>query len=295
MNIGIDSARQYADVLDIRTAYYRKGKGPTIVLLHGSSPGACSELNWFRVFDALAAQGYDVVAFDQPGFGHSEAPTDHSIEFRYRHAAAFLDSQGIDTAVLVGNSMGGLIAVLLEQRLPRRQLRVDGLVLVAQFPHFPMREEVLAKQQAHRARLGSVVPTFEGVQKLCQNTFFDAKLVSEEIVRLRLSMLAGGNWSAAQARAAMEDVFDAGSIRSVVDVRTLIIWGQNDRSLPREIGIQALEHFSHADLLLLPRCGHWPQTECTTAFLHAMRGFLSEIRSRQTSSLPGEAAEAVSL
>ena len=74
----IRSERKFADVLGVHTAFYRKGSGKSLVLLHGSSPGACSELNWFRNFDALAEMGFDVIAYDQPGFGYSSAPHDHA-------------------------------------------------------------------------------------------------------------------------------------------------------------------------------------------------------------------------
>src|SRR5687768_15378480 len=92
--------RRYLDVLGVRTAYHRAGCGPVLVLLHGSSPGACSELNWFRNFDALVDAGFDVLAIDQPGFGYSSVPQDHGIEFRYRHAAAVLHALEVERAVL---------------------------------------------------------------------------------------------------------------------------------------------------------------------------------------------------
>src|SRR5690606_37597285 len=210
-HVVIRAPRSYIEVLGIRTAYWRSGggRGRTLVLMHGSSPGACTELNWFRNFDALADMGFDVIGFDQPGFGHSEAPSDHSIEFRYRHAEAFLRAMNVESCVLVGNSMGGLLAVLLDDRLDPKEIRVEGLVLAAQVPHFALGDELRERMSAHRKRLGSIEPSFESVRQMTANTLYDHAFLTDELVRLRLSMIVGSNLAAFRARAAGSDDFDS--------------------------------------------------------------------------------------
>ncbi len=278
MTIGIDCTRRFIEVLGVRTGYYREGAGRTLVLLHGSAPGACSDLNWLRNFEILVEAGYEVIAFDQPGYGYTEAPSDHSVEFRYRHAEELLLLLGVKSAVLIGNSMGGLLAVLLNHRLDQQTINVDGLILVAQFPHFKMRDDTEAAFAAHRARLGKVTPTFEAVRTMCHTTFFDSKFVTDEIVRLRLSMLVGGNWPSFQARAQITDTFDSDAVRAQpVSAKTLVVWGLNDRSLLPDLGIQAMAHFSDAEFLFLPRCGHWPQIEHAETFNRAVFNFLDDI------------------
>src|SRR6185312_7998816 len=95
---------QYVDVDGIRTFYIRKGTGHPVVLLHGSAPGTCSTVSWQRNMDDLAGAGYTVVAFDQAGFGLSDAPADHSAESRYRHAKAFIDKMKFDRFHMIANS-----------------------------------------------------------------------------------------------------------------------------------------------------------------------------------------------
>ncbi|WBY02385.1 alpha/beta hydrolase [Ramlibacter tataouinensis] len=257
----IRAQRRYVDALGVRTAYYRAGSGPVLVLLHGSSPGACSELNWFRNFDALAEAGFDVLAFDQPGFGYSSAPQDHGVEFRYRHAVAVLQALQVGRAVLVGNSLGGLLAVLLHGRQREAGLRIDGLVLAAQFPHFEIPAPTRARMQQHLARLGGVEPTAQSVRALTANTLADHANLTDELLQLRLDMLAR-TYEAHQARGRAGMQFDAQAIRATpVDAPSLVVWGLDDHSLPAEIGIEAMQHFSNAEFVFLPRCGHWPQTE----------------------------------
>lgn len=253
--------RKFANVLGVHTAFYRKGSGKSLVLLHGSSPGACSELNWFRNFDALAEMGFDVIAYDQPGFGYSSAPQDHGIEFRYAHAKAFLHMLGIARAVLIGNSMGGLISVLLSERLRESAIAIDGLVLAAQFPHFEISDETKARMQQHMSRLAALEPNLESVRALTSNTLANHENLTEELLQLRLTMLAR-TYEAHKARGKAGAGFDSEAVRAKpVDTRTLIFWGIDDHSLPVEIGIEAMKHFSNAEFVFLPRCGHWPQTE----------------------------------
>jgi 2-hydroxy-6-oxonona-2,4-dienedioate hydrolase len=279
MAIGIDCDRSFVEVEGVRTAYYRRGTGPTVVLLHGGAPGACSDLHWFRNFAVLADAGFDVVAFDQPGFGHSEVPFDWALEFRYRHALEFLRSLDVESLFLVGSSIGGLLGTLLAYRLKDgRGPGVEGLLLAAPFPHFEMAEDARAKYLGHRSRLAGVEANFESVQALCRNTFYNASLATDDIVRLRLSMLRGDNWIAYRKRTEVGNAFDAGHIQSApLDTPTLIVWGVNDKSIPPEVGFQAVDHFTDAQFLFLPRCGHWPQTEQTSAFNRAALGFLQSV------------------
>lgn len=99
--------------------------GPPIVLVHGLGG---STIGWEPVGATLAATtGRRVVAFDLPGFGRSPVPRPVApVRTHVDAVAAVLESLG--PAVVVGNSMGGLVGVLAALRDPRS---VDGLVLVA--------------------------------------------------------------------------------------------------------------------------------------------------------------------
>jgi len=291
MDIGLSSGislpadRQYRDVLGVRTAFYHsepdggaRADRETIVLLHGGAPGVSAELNWFRNFQSLVEAGYNVVAYDQPGFGYSGAPADHSIDFRLRHLAAFLNTLELDETHLCGNSIGGLLCTLYALRRPAGP-RPTSLILAAPFPYFEPPSIVQERLRAHRARLGSIEPTFESIRKLCLNTFNQPSCVTDEIVRLRLDMLQGERWDVYRERSGVSREFDRSDVENEkVDTPTLLVWGVEDRSLPYEIGIEAMNRFARGRFLFLTQSGHWPQTEQADAFNQAMMGFLESVR-----------------
>jgi len=98
--------------------------GPPVVLVHGLGG---SYLNWVGIAPALA-QGRRVVAIDLPGFGLTPAQgRDTSVNHNAALLSRFIHEALGEPVVLVGNSMGGMISLLLADRRPEQ---VAGLVLV---------------------------------------------------------------------------------------------------------------------------------------------------------------------
>ncbi len=99
---------------------------PTILLLHGWT--ASADLNWFRAYEAVAAQGR-LLAVDHRGHGRGmRSEQRFTLEDAADDAAALLRTLGTGPAIVVGYSMGGPIAALLWQRHPDL---VAGLVFEA--------------------------------------------------------------------------------------------------------------------------------------------------------------------
>ena len=100
--------------------------GRTVVLLHGKN---FSGAYWAPTIKALTAQGYRVIAPDQIGFGKSSKPSSYQFSFQALAAntRVILDSLGVEKFVLVGHSMGGMLAVRMALLYPER---VERLVLV---------------------------------------------------------------------------------------------------------------------------------------------------------------------
>jgi pimeloyl-ACP methyl ester carboxylesterase len=109
---------RHIDVVDL-------GSGPPVVFIHGLSG---SWQNWLEQLPVFA-RDHRVIAFDLPGFGASEMPAEKiSIAGYARTVDALFDALGLDSAVVVGNSMGGFIGAELAIRFPAR---VERLVLVS--------------------------------------------------------------------------------------------------------------------------------------------------------------------
>jgi len=128
---------KYADVRGYATYYYYVGKttlpdvvpdfsrGRKLILLHAAGSNAHA---WHYQYEALGA-AHSPIAFDMPGHGRSSGVEGlHSIQDYADFAIAFADALKIDSAVFVGRSMGGAVAMDIAARYPAR---VQGLVLMA--------------------------------------------------------------------------------------------------------------------------------------------------------------------
>ena len=117
--------RHNADVDRLPIRYLAAGEGPPLVLLHGAGDNS---LDWRWVMPTLATT-HRVYAPDLPGSPDSAIPpaAAYSPAYFERFVASFLDVLGIGRAAMVGNSLGGLIALRLALSEPAR---VGALVLV---------------------------------------------------------------------------------------------------------------------------------------------------------------------
>ena len=104
---------------------------PTVVFLHGAQ---CDHSVWILQSRYLAHHGYSVLALDLPGHMRSEGPAPESVEAIADRVAAALKAANAERMIVVGHSMGSLIALEVARRLPEA---VHGVVLVA--TAFPMR------------------------------------------------------------------------------------------------------------------------------------------------------------
>ena len=99
-----------------------EGSGPPIVLLHA---GIADTRSWDGMVPLLNAAGYRTIRYDQRGAGQT---TTEDVEFsRISDLLAVLDAKGIDRAVLVGNSMGGVLAFDTAIEAPDRVVAIVGV------------------------------------------------------------------------------------------------------------------------------------------------------------------------
>jgi pimeloyl-ACP methyl ester carboxylesterase len=111
MQLQIEGAGAYA---------YTGGKAfdaslPTVVLIHGAQN---DHSVWALQSRYLAHHGYSVLALDLPGHGRSSGPARTSVEAMAQWVLALLEAAGVQRAILVGHSMGSLVALEACQRAP---------------------------------------------------------------------------------------------------------------------------------------------------------------------------------
>jgi pimeloyl-ACP methyl ester carboxylesterase len=271
---------QYVRVGDIRTRYRTAGEGePAILLIHGL--GASLE-SWDGNLEALA-EGHRTAALDLVWFGKSDKPAREVTRAYFADfIAGFMDAIGVSSAVLVGNSMGGMIAVMTALQYPDR---VAGLVLVSSAGFG--RELAWWLRLRSTLPLGQIVrPSMNLYRNAVRQLVYDPSIVNDELVQVFLEMAREPGASEANRRVLRTGV-DWRGVKPIVldEIRdaaraihapTLIIWGRQDRVVPVAHAEIARQHIPHARLHIFDRCGHAPMIEKADEFNRLVSEFVAE-------------------
>jgi 2-hydroxy-6-oxonona-2,4-dienedioate hydrolase len=261
----------YVDVLGVRTFVVKRGQGMPLVLIHGAAPGGCSLINWKHNITPLASAGFTVYAFDQPGFGLSAIPDDHSMEFRVAHAHAVLRDLSIERCHLVGNSLGAYIAA----RIALEQPRVERLVLVSSGSIAPEGSaEAQAKATMHAQELRSYEPSLLTMREMTLKTLYRSELATDEFIKERYEMSVGPLYEAMQKRRKAPAPSSLTDMLGKIANKALIIWGNNDRGVALERGISLFHALPNAEFHLFNHCAHWAQWDQLERFNKLVPDFL---------------------
>ena len=246
--------------------YVEAGSGPTVILLHGLGGSSGS---WHFNFAALAEK-YHVVVPDQIGFGKSDKPL---ANYRIRTYVDFLDQfcrqLKIERATLVGNSMGGWIAVMFTASFPDR---VDKLVLVDAAGYAP------PKDFDTRVFFG-LNPTTRAetkvlLAKVFYNKAFQTDAAIDQSIAARLA--AGDGYtihSITESIIRGEDFLD--DIVKTIKRPTLIVWGRQDGLVSLTEGERFHKEITGSKMIVIDECGHVPNIEKPGEFNAAVLKFLA--------------------
>ena len=257
---------RFLEVDGVRLHYLeRDGAGPPVVLLHGN---VVTAEDWVLsgVLDRVAGRGHRVVAFDRPGYGHSDRPRGSAWKAAdqadlLRRAFARL---GLERPVVVGHSWGTNAALALALDHPDA---VRGLVLVSGYYHPTLRADALLVAPAAVPVLGDVlrhtVSPLLGAATLplVIKGMFAPLPVPE---RFQQGFERGMAVRPLQIRAEAED--GAGMAREAAAMRdhygelpmpVMIMAGSDDQAV--DVGRHAIrlhERIPHSGLRMVPGAGH---------------------------------------
>ena len=148
-------AGRLLDIDGVRLHHVDRGEGPPVVLVHGNTV-SLADFEACGLIDLLVAQGHRVIAFDRPGFGHSSRPRDRlwtpSAQAGLLHAA--LQQLGVERPVVVGHSLGTLIALAMALDHPAD---VRALVLLGGYYYPAVRVDALLTAPVALPVLGDVM------------------------------------------------------------------------------------------------------------------------------------------
>jgi 2-hydroxymuconate-semialdehyde hydrolase/2-hydroxy-6-oxo-octa-2,4-dienoate hydrolase len=269
---GIAFEPKTTDAGGIETSYLEAGSGETVLMLHGSGPGVSALANWQHNIPTLA-QRFHVLAPDIVGFGTTVRPEDivYSLRTWTDHVWAFMDARDLEKARVIGNSLGGRIALQMATDQPDRiaKMVLMGTPGVGMTP-----TEGLAALRAYE-------PSHDAMRELLRNYFaVDPAMITDELVQIRYeASIADGAYEA--YRAMFFDPRHAGSELGITEdeVRaiatpTLLIHGREDKVVALQVSVAMLGLLPNADLHVFSACGHWTQIERADEFSAVVSDYL---------------------
>jgi pimeloyl-ACP methyl ester carboxylesterase len=271
---------RYIKVDSINTRYWSAGtQGSPVILLHGG--GSSIEI-WEQNIQALA-QDHRVFAFDMVGTGLSDKPAvAYSLDYQLQFLKAFLDTIDIQTASLIGHSMGGSIALKFALESPER---VSKLGLISSFGlgrEIDIADRLLA---AFPAIANLIPPSRKATRMVFNSCVYDPKSVPEAWIESNFQGLSLPGRKRALISLLTTNLNIWGVRREVfypivqklnrIKIPTLIIWGKQDSIVPVAHSHVASQKIVNSQLYVFERCGHWAQVEYPEKFNRLVLEFLA--------------------
>ena len=250
--------------------YLESGSGLPLVFLHGSGPGAGAYSNFKQNFPALVNAGYRAVLPDLLGFGHSDKPSgiDYTLDLFSSTLVELLDALDVGNCVLVGNSLGGAVALRIAIDHPDR---VRKLVLMAP-GGIESRETYFNMPGIQRMVSGFVGEGFDraGLRRILELLVFDPGHVTEELVEERLNVLKTQPKDVLARMKIPDLTSELAKIRSPI----LGFWGIDDQFMPSSGHEKILRACPDSRFVMLSSCGHWAMVEHAGEFNRYVLDFL---------------------
>lgn len=250
---------------------------PTIVFLHGAQH---DHSVWILQSRYLAHHGYGVLALDLPGHVRSPGPALPTVEAIADRVADALAAAGVTRCIVVGQSMGSLIALEVARRRP---LQVAGIALIA--TAFPMRvaEPLLAatrgdpRQAMQMINAWSHSPSVDGFDRKPSNpapgfsTMWQNLRLMQRVEKRNGPDVLAIDFAACNAYAGALDA--AGGL----DCPVLFVLGANDAMTPPRNAKALMAACRRAEVITVPGAGHSLMAEAPDAVRSALTAFAERV------------------
>lgn len=244
------------------------GQGPDVLLIHGLG---ATKTSFFETA-AVLSRDYRVHAIDLPGFGSSSKPLTAPYDAHWfaEHALGLMDELGIERAHLVGNSLGGRVAIEVGLSAPER---VAGLGLLCPAVAF-VRRGLHPLVRLLRPELGILPHRFarRTVESQLMDLFADpgaldptvADIVVDEFQRIYGSAGARLAFLSAARNVYLDRPYGDGGFYPRLGQLTrpaMFVWSSHDRLIPAAFSRHVAEWLPSAEQIVIDACGHVPQVE----------------------------------
>lgn len=240
---------------------------PTIVFLHGA-------LNdhsvWSKQSDALAERGYAVLAPDLPGHGAaSPGPALASVEAMAGWLLARLEADGIERALLVGHSMGSLIALEAARRAPAR---FAGLALLGTAWPMKVSDALLAGALEDQDTAIAMVAQWSHMPVPAEQDGGEQAPLQERSRQLMARIAADGPPALLHTDLAACKAYAGGDAIAALDCPLLFILGRLDRMTPPRAAAALTQAARHGTIVEVD-AGHAMMAEQADAVTDALAAF----------------------
>ena len=236
------------------------GSGPVILILHGW--GGSSD-SWLDVMEILK-EGYKVICPDFPGFGKSKTPKDVWAVNNYMSwLNEFIKSQELESFSLLAHSFGGRIAIKFIVNHPQK---IKSLILCDSAGIRP-RMDFKNKMVSYLAHIGNMIFS----PKILARFKDGARNIFYSFIRHKDYVKADGVMRETIKKIIQEDL---SSYLSQIGVKTLIVWGQEDKMVPVNQSRVFKKQIEDSVLKLLPGVGHSPHLEAPAELSNLIISFL---------------------
>ncbi len=286
-----------------------EGTGEPVVLIHGLG---ANKVSFLPTVSALA-EHTEVHALDLPGFGRSDKPLPvgrrYSMPWFADAVNGYLIARGLDAAHMVGNSMGGRIALEMALRHPRSVHSFVGLGPALGFDMTRPIAPLLRVAPAQWSGLAPLRPSRNGVERFVRTLFADADVLPPEHHRVAAEDVHGA-WQdprhrlavlAAARQLGLETAHGPAAywrrLRALT-VPSLWVFGEQDRLVASRYAARVQAAVPDARVETWPEVGHVPQFEAATRTAATLTAWLDERRDdaqpRMLRPTPVQATSAVS-
>lgn len=261
--------------------YHEAGDGEPLILLHGSGIGVSGWRN-YRGNLGTFAEHFRCYVLEFPGFGISDPVDGHPVVTASSAVIRFMDALGIESAAMIGNSMGGVVGSTVAMRNPER---VKKLVTIG-----GVGPNIFSQNPSEGTRLLQDFadgPTREKLIRWLRCMVYDPSLITEERIEERwesakdpeshksLAAMYGSTSFAAQQKTMTDSNLPPyWSMMHNVQCPTLLTWGLDDRQCPPDMPMIPMRLIPNAELHIFPNCGHWVMIEAKEAFERVTIEFL---------------------
>jgi 4,5:9,10-diseco-3-hydroxy-5,9,17-trioxoandrosta-1(10),2-diene-4-oate hydrolase len=281
----------FGKVGGLRIRYWTAGKrGSSVLFIHGIG---CSMEDWLENIQPLAKK-HRVFAVDIPGHGYSDKPdAPYSIEYFADFIDDFLTFQNLDTVTLVGNSLGGGIALQCAHQFPQK---INKIVLVScagfgkevSIIFRLIGVPIIGPLLLRTGRKDRVLQ--ERTVKFLSSLVYDIATINSDMLeplieaRVQIAKLPGISKAVLTVMRRYSTIFGLRSrfikhgmeVISSITFPVLIVWGENDPVFPVSHAYTGREKLKNAQVHVLQNCGHMAQIEHPDQFNDIVGDFLTD-------------------